>query len=409
MQAFFYVGRNKQGDEVKGKIEASDEGAAVKLLRAQHITPIDIGTKTQKKAAVTSGTKNADVNFLTPSVKLGDLIIFCRQMYSLTKSGIPIIRSVAGLATTKSLRLQHALKDVVEHLEKGRNLSSALSQHPKIFGQLFVSIVHVGENTGQLDSAFLQLALYLEREQETRKQIKSATRYPSFVIMALAAAFIVMNIFVIPVFANMFTKFNSELPLMTQILLGTSDFILNQWYILASILLVCIFITKQYINTQNGRINWDHWKIQAPVVGDIVERSLLGRFARSFSMMLRSGVPLTSALSLVADAMDNAYMGDRILLMRRSIEKGESLSRVAKSSGLFTPLVLQMIAVGEETGRVEELLAEVADFYEREVEYDIKTLTSKIEPILISVVAVMVLILALGIFTPMWDMMGAIR
>ncbi len=267
----------------------------------------------------------------------------------------------------------------------------------------------MGENTGQLDSAFLQLAQYLEREQETRKQIKAATRYPSFVVFALVAALIVMNIFVIPVFAGMFEKFDTELPLMTRILLSMSDFFMNQWYVLVAVILVCIFITKQYKDTQKGRLKWDHWKLKMPIVGDIVERSLLARFSRSFSMMLKAGVPLTSALSLVAEAVGNAHMSEAIISMRRRIEKGESLSRVASASGLFTPLVLQMIHVGEETGRVDDLLAEVADFYEREVEYDIKSLTSKIEPILISIVAVMVLILALGIFTPMWDMMGVVR
>ena len=349
------------------------------------------------------------INFLTPKVTLDDLIIFARQMYSLTKAGIPIIRAVRGLSNTRSLRLKHALLDVVSSLEKGRTFSSALAAHPQIFNQLFISVVHVGENTGQLDASFKQLSDYLEREQATRKQIKSATRYPIFVVIALVIALVVMNIFVIPVFAGMFSKFGAELPLMTRILLGMSSFFLNQWYVMLSVILVSFIITKQYINTQKGRIKWDRLKITMPVIGSIVERSLLARFSRSFSMMLTAGVPLTSALTLVADAVNNAYMSEAIINMRKRIEKGESLTRVAYASGLFTPLVLQMISVGEETGRVDELLTEVSDFYEREVDYDLSSLTSKIEPILISIVAAMVLVLALGIFTPMWDMMGAVR
>jgi MSHA biogenesis protein MshG len=170
-----------------------------------------------------------------------------------------------------------------------------------------------------------------------------------------------------------------------------------------------VYLLHRYLQTDKGRYQWDKTKLRLPVVGSIFERTLLGRFARSFSMMLISGVPLTSALNLVAEAVNNNFMGERILSMRKNIEKGESLSRVASSSQLFTPLVLQMINVGEETGRVDELLSEVAEFYEREVDYDLKSLTSKIEPILICVVAGMVLVLALGIFTPMWDMMGAIK
>jgi MSHA biogenesis protein MshG len=284
-----------------------------------------------------------------------------------------------------------------------------MSNHPKIFSQLFISIVHVGENTGQLESAFLQLSQYLEREQETRKQIKSATRYPSFVVFALVAALVVMNIFVIPVFAGMFEKFDTQLPLMTRFLLGMSDFFIHQWYVLVSVILLCIFITKKYLHTEKGRYVWDKKQLTLPIVGTVIEKSLLGRFARSFSMMLRAGVPLTVALNLVAEAVNNTFMQKAIITMRRRIEKGENLTRVANASQLFTPLIMQMISVGEETGRIDELLEEVADFYEREVDYDLKSLTSKIEPILISIVAGMVLILALGIFTPMWDMMGAVQ
>lgn len=409
MPSFQYTGRTPQGELTKGTLDSPDQQSAAKTLLVRSITPIQITPMKQAKQKQ-SGSEAGEVkiNVLTPQVCSDDLVIFCRQMYSLSKAGIPIIRAVSGLSNTRSLRLKVALAELIEQLEKGRSLSYAMAQFPKVFSPLFVSIVHVGENTGQLDTAFLQLSQYLERDQETRKQIKAATRYPSFVIFALVAALIVMNIFVIPVFAGMFEKFDTELPLMTRILLGMSDFFMHQWYVLIGLILVSIFIIKRYKDTQEGRLKWDHWKLKMPIVGGIVQRSLLARFSRSFAMMLKAGVPLTSALSLVAEAVSNAFMSDGIITMRRRIEKGESLSRVATASGLFSPLVLQMIHVGEETGQVDELLTEVADFYEREVEYDIKSLTSKIEPILISIVAVMVLVLALGIFTPMWDMMGAV-
>lgn len=410
MASFEYKGRASTGEIQNGAIDAIDINAAAKTLISKHITPIQINAieKSGKQASKNQANDKA-IHFLTPNVALNDLIIFARQMYSLSKAGIPIVRAVTGLTTTKCLRLRAALFDIIASLEKGRSFSSALAQHPKIFSQLFISIIHVGENTGQLDTAFLQLSNYLEREQATRKQIKAATRYPMFVMIAITMALVIMNIYVIPVFANMFAKFGSDLPGTTLFLLAMSDFFVNRWYVLVGIILVSIIITKQYINTQKGRLKWDYWKIAVPIIGPIVERSLLARFSRSFSMMLKAGVPLTTSLSLVADAVSNAYMGDAILNMRRRIEKGESLTRVAIGSNLFTPLVLQMISVGEETGRVDELLEEVSDFYEREVDYDLVSLTSKIEPILISVVAVMVLVLALGIFTPMWDMMGVVK
>lgn len=404
MARFIYTGRTSDGQLTTGTLEATDASTAAKMLGARSITPIaiDADAKEAKKSDV--------VNWFTPRVTLADLVIFSRQMFSLTRAGIPILRAVSGLAdSSSSVRLREALFDVITQLERGRTLSSAMHNHPSIFDQLFVSVVHVGENTGQLDAAFEQLSEYLEREQETRKQITAATRYPIFVIVALVVALVIMNVFVIPKFADMFSKFNAELPAMTQFLIGMSNFFVNQWYVLVLGVAALVFGTHRYLNTEKGRYNWDKAKLGMPIVGNIFKRSLLGRFSRSFSMMLRSGVPLTTALTLVADAVDNTFMGNRILEMRQNIERGESLSRVAHSSNLFTPMVLQMISVGEETGRVDELLAEVAVFYEREVDYDLKSLTAKIEPILIGIVAAMVLVLALGIFTPMWDMMGAIK
>lgn len=403
MAQFSYKARSASGELTEGVIEASDVNNAAQILLSRSITPIDI------MASNHSGERqNSSISWLTPKVGLDDLVIFSRQMYSLTKSGIPILRAVNGLAeTSNSKRMIHALKQVVVQLERGRNLSSALNQHPDIFNRLFVSVVHVGENTGKLDEAFAQLSMYLEREQETRKQIKAATRYPMFVVVALVIAMVVLNLVVIPIFASMFERLGSDLPPMTQFLLSMSNLFINYWPLMLLAVAGLIVGVNRYLKTSKGRYQWDKIKLRLPVVGSIFERSLLGRFTRSFAMMLRSGIPLTTALNLVAEAVSNAYMADKIKGMRRNIEKGESLTRVANSSQLFTPLVMQMLNVGEETGQLDELLTEVADYYEREVEYDLKSMTSKLEPILIVIVAAMVTVLALGIFTPMWDMIGA--
>ncbi|WP_026376630.1 type II secretion system F family protein [Aestuariibacter salexigens] len=404
MAMFDYTGRDATGQLTTGTIDALDASAAARQLKARNVIPINIA----QASVAQSSTRAQEIKWYTPKVKLDDLVIFARQMYSLTKSGIPILRAVNGLAdTTNSPRMKVALYDVAEQLERGRTLSTALNIHADIFSQLFVAIVHVGENTGRLDQAFLQLSEYLEREQETRKQIKTATRYPTFVVIALVIAMVIMNVMVIPIFASMFDKFGAELPLATRFLLGMSDAFIQYWPHMLAIVTVAIIVLRRYLQTPKGRYFWDRRKIKLPIVGSIFERSLLGRFARSFSMMLNAGVPLTTGLNLTAEAVDNAYMADLIITMRRNIERGESLSRVAQSSGMFTPLVMQMINVGEETGQIDEMLQEAAEFYEREVDYDLKSLTAKIEPILISVVAVMVAVLALGIFTPMWDMMGA--
>ncbi|OJF70109.1 MSHA biogenesis protein MshG [Alteromonas sp. V450] len=408
MPQFKYAGKSSSGT-LNGTIEAASENAAAQILLSRNIVPLSI-TKTKAETSSASANNLHISNLFEEKIGLDEMIIFSRQMYSLLKAGIPIIRAIKGLSENAShKRFQAVLKDIVEQLEQGRSLSSAMTKYESIFTRLTISVVVVGENTGKLDDVFLQLAIYFEREQETRKRLKSALRYPSFVMIALVIALFILNLFVIPVFSQMFERFNSELPLMTRVLIGTSNFFVNYWWLLLFLIAGGIFATKQYVNSTNGRLKWDRFKLKLPVVGSIIERSLLSRYSRSFSMILKSGVPLTAGLSLTADAMDNAHMQMQIKEMRQGIEKGESLLRVSKNSELFSTLVLQMIAVGEETGRLESLLEESADYYEREVDFDLKSLTAKIEPILIGFVAVMVLILALGIFTPMWDMMSVVK
>ncbi|WP_333971002.1 type II secretion system F family protein [Alteromonas mediterranea] len=409
MPQFSYAGKSSQGGPLKGIIEAASAQAAAQALLSQNIVPISI--EETKKVSGTNNSSGFDIgSLLEQKVGLDEMIIFSRQMYSLLKAGIPIIRAIKGLSENAShKRFQEILKDIADQLEQGRSLSSAMVKYEKVFTRLTISVVVVGENTGKLDDVFLQLALYFEREQETRKRIKSALRYPTFVLIALAIAMFILNLFVVPVFTQMFERFDTELPIMTRVLIGTSNFFVNYWWLILIVLIATIISVKQYVNSTNGRLKWDKFKLKLPVVGSIIERSLLARYSRSFSMILRAGVPLTAGLSLTADAVDNAHMQMRIKAMRQGIEKGDSLLRVSKNSELFSTLVLQMIAVGEETGRLEQLLEESADYYEREVDFDLKSLTAKIEPILIGFVAVMVLILALGIFTPMWNMMSAVK
>lgn len=408
MPQFKYAGKTAQGGAQNGVIEAASAQAAAQALLSQNVVPTSI-TETKRGNAASNEGLSA-ISLFEQKVGIDELIIFARQMYSLLKAGIPIIRAIKGLSENAShKRFQEILKDIADQLEQGRNLSAAMAKYERIFTRLTISVVVVGENTGKLDDVFLQLALYFEREQETRKRIKSALRYPTFVIIALVIAMFILNLFVVPVFTQMFERFNTELPIMTRVLIATSDFFVNYWWLLLIGIVGAIVVVKQYVNSEVGRLKWDRIKLKLPVVGSIIERSLLSRYSRSFSMILRAGVPLTAGLSLTADAVDNAFMQQRIREMRQGIEKGESLLRVSKNSELFSTLVLQMVAVGEETGRLEPLLEESADYYEREVDFDLKSLTAKIEPILIGFVAVMVLILALGIFTPMWNMMSAVK
>ncbi|MBD1391088.1 type II secretion system F family protein [Neiella sp. HB171785] len=404
MNRFSYQARNPQGQEVRGELEAVNQAAVADSLIRRSLVPIKIEQAPEKAA-------NFDFKALfEKAVDLDEMVIFSRQMFALTKAGVPLLAAISGLAeASHSAQMKRTLDDLGEQLESGRTLSTAMAAHPKVFSRMYVSMVHVGENTGQLEETFFQLAQYLEKEQETRRRIKAAIRYPIFVIIAITIALVVLNIMVIPKFAEMFAQFNAELPWPTRFLIGMSDMFVNYWPLMLIVLILLIFGTRYYVNTDSGRLRWDRVKLRLPIIGSIISRSTLERYSRSFAIMLKAGVPINQALTLVGSAVDNAHMSERVAEMRREIERGESLLRTSRRSELFTPLVLQMVAVGEETGRIDELLLEAADYYEREVDFDLKSLTARIEPILITVVAVMVLILALGIFTPMWDMMRTVR
>ena len=408
MPIFQYTGRNNQGQAVNGDLEANSVDAVATQLLNTGITPINI-SPSEKAQQTSTSSFNFDFN-KNKKPTLDDLALFSRQMYTLMRAGVPIIRAITGLAeTTRNQALQKTLYSIRTDIEGGHELSTALAQYPNIFSHLFISMVQVGENTGNLDEVFLQISGYLEREKSTRDQIKAAMRYPTFVIIAITIAMFIINMWVIPTFAKVFAGFNAELPLPTRILLGISEFTVNYWYLIAASLLAVFFGFRHYIKTEKGHWQWDRFITRIPVIGSIVLRATLARFARSFSMSLSAGVPLVTGLALVSRAVDNVFIGGHIADMRNGVERGDSLTRTAASTEMFTPLIIQMLTVGEETGNVDEMLEEVANFYDREVDYDVKNLTSAIEPILIVFIGIMVLVLALGVFLPMWDLASAAK
>ena len=408
MAIFSYVARQKDGKSVSGEMEAANQEAAADNLMARGMLPVSLNEAGQE-----SGWTNLDIGELLSSktVDMQDLVMFSRQMYSLTKAGIPLTRAINGLLeTTNSKVLRNALEAINTDLSGGINLATAFKKHDHIFAPLYVSLIHVGENTGRLEQSFQQIANYLELEQKTRQRIKSATRYPTFVSIAIVLAVIVINVLVMPQFTKMFEAFDAgELPLPTRILMATSTFFIDYWPYLIVISVAAIFAFNRYINTELGRYWWDKLKLRFPIIGDIIYRALLARFSRTFSMMIQSGVPLINTLNIVADVVDNAWVSGKVLEMRDGIEKGESILLVAGKTKMFSPLVLQMIAVGEETGKLDEMLVQVADFYEEQVDYDLKKLSDYIEPILIVFIGMIVLILMLAIYLPMWELTSATR
>lgn len=401
MARFQYKGRDAKGAQVSGELEIASESAAANELLKKGITPVQISEL--QEASKSLGSIN--IQLIKPKVTLDELIIFCRQMNALARAGIPIIRAMKGLAdSTKSEVLRETLFDVSQRLESGVNLASCMQAHPKVFSDLFISMIHVGENTGQLEEAFKRLSESLEMERDTRKRIKQATRYPTMVISAIFIALFIVNLFVIPKFASVFAKFGADLPLPTQILVATSEFCLAYWWLIIGLIFAGIYAFKQWVATENGNYIWDRKKLGFPIVGVLFEQIALSRFTRNFAMMLASGMPITHALAIAAEASGNKFIGKRIIDMKVGIERGDSLLRTARSTEIFTPLVLQMMAVGEETGSIDSLLDEVADFYDEEADYSLKRLSEAIEPILIVAMGGIVLVLALGVFLPIWDL-----
>ncbi len=409
MGVFAYKGRNPRGELVQGRLEGADSGAVADHLINTGITPIEIRASGGGEAAA-NDVAPALGRLFQPPITLVDLMLFSRQMYTLLKSGVPILRALAGLQESiTNPSFKAVIADLRASLDAGRELSASMRRHPKVFSNFYVSLVRVGEGTGLLETVFLRLYEHLEFEKEVREKIKAARRYPAFVVAAMIIALGIVNIVVIPAFAKLFATYNAELPLMTRIVIGFSNFTVAYWPL---ILLAAVGSAVGFVvwrSTPGGRYQWDRLKLRIPVAGEIVLMATLARFARSFALSAKSGVPVVQALSTVAGVVDNDYVGKRIEQMRDGVERGESVLRTATTAGVFTPVVLQMIAVGDETGELDDLLLEVAQLYEREVDYRVKNLAAQIEPILIVVLGVLVLILALAVFLPIWDLASVAR
>ena len=403
MPFFAYKGRNARGELMQGVLEGADSGAVADQLFNTGVTPIEIAVT--KKVVKAGEGEQWWVKLFEKKVNPMDVQLFSRQMYTLLKAGVPIMRGLAGLQESAiNKAFSKVIGDLRESLDSGRELSAAMRRHPEVFNSFYLSMIRVGEMTGRLEEVFRRLFDHLEFDRDMRERVKTATRYPSFVVLAMIIAMVIVNIFVIPAFEKVFESLHAELPLMTRILLGTSRFTVAYWPAMLVAAVGAAWGFRYWIGTQKGRYAWDKFKLRLPIAGKIVLKGTMARFARSFSLASRSGVPIVQGLTVVSQTVDNAYLTARVEQMRDGVERGDSILRTAAAAGVFTPVVLQMIAVGEESGSLDDLMDEIAQMYEREVDYELKTLSAQIEPILIVFLGIMVLILALGIFLPIWDL-----
>jgi len=403
--SFSYKGRSADGKLVTGTAPGDSIEQVAQRLLGTGVTPLDIS----EQGAVAS---NLDLEKLGRKIGLGkvttsDLVMFSRQMYTITRAGIPLLRGLRGLVTsTHNVQLRETLEDILESLEGGRDLASSFARHPEIFPKLYVSIVGVGEATGTLDKSFQRLTEYLAQEKDMRDRVKGALRYPTIVVVTIVLAAMFLSTFVIPKFAPVFAQLKGELPLPTKILLGSSAVFRDYWMHAIGVVALVVFGVKRWLRTADGRMKWDTFKLRMPILGKLMYEATLSRINRSMAISLSAGLPMTQTLAVISRSSGNVFMSERIQMLASNVERGESLHRASSASGLFSPLVLQMIAIGEETGALPELLDEAAGYYEREVDHSLKNLSSSIEPILIVGVGGMVLILALGIFMPLWDVIS---
>src|SRR5258706_4095426 len=309
MAYFSYRGRNATGDLVQGVLEGADSGAIATQLSGSGITPVEIGTAPKPSDDSVSSLL---ARFTKRRIEPAELLLFSRQMYALLKAGVPIMRALAGLqesATNPTFR--EVLRDIRESLDNGRPLSTSM-QRTGVFSPFYIAMVYVGETTGMLEEIFLRLYNHLEFQEFMRNQVKSALRYPIFVMVAMMVAIVVLNLFVIPAFAKVYAGFNAQLPLITRMLIGFSEFMVATWWMLALILAATMFGFRSYINTETGRYKWDRTKLRIPVAGKIVLKATMARFARSFALSVRSGVPIIQGLTLVGQTVDNAFVAKTV-------------------------------------------------------------------------------------------------
>ncbi|MDD5583225.1 MAG: type II secretion system F family protein [Candidatus Marinimicrobia bacterium] len=338
-------------------------------------------------------------------IKAQDVAIFTDQLATMLKAGVPLVTSLETIYTqTSNEKFRNVLHAVIGDVNSGYSLSMAMQKHPKAFDSLYVNMIHAGEEAGVMDTVLTRLSNLIEADIKLRQEVKSAMRYPIIVLCVLAFAFIAAIVFIIPSFMGMFNQMGAQLPLPTRILIGISDFFRNYWWLLILILGGIVWGFRAFINTEKGRLWWDGFKMKAPVFGDLVSKTALSRFAHMLRTLTQSGIQIVDALRVVADTTGNAALSTDILEARKDVIRGNTIAESLKKSPYFSKLVIQMIDIGEQSGSLDSMMGSIAKQYDREVEYSIKRLSSLIEPIMVIVIAAFLLIFALGIFLPMWDM-----
>lgn len=402
MPNYRYKARDRFGKAVSGVTIAQDRDAAARKLQDMGYLPISI----EELRELSPGKLLVKIKH----VSLEELSAFTRQLYSLQKAGLPLITSLDAIAKQiKNRYFKIAIEEISRNVQGGLSFSSSLKQQDRIFNEIYVNMIKAAESGGNLIDILERLTGLIEQEIDTRARVKAATRYPLLAFFVLCLAFLIVVTFVIPRFAVIYSQFKAVLPLPTRILIGINLLVKKFWYLFILIIGMGVFIFLRFIHSSSGRPLWDNFKLKIPVLGPLVTILVMSRFARVTAILMKSGVPILEVMDLVSHTTGNIIIARAIGNIKESVNQGKGISEPMKVSGLFPAVVIQMVAAGEQSGRIDDLLLGIADYYDRESGYLIKNLTTYIEPLLIFVLALMVLLLALAIFLPMWNLIRLFR
>ncbi|MFB3894841.1 MAG: type II secretion system F family protein [bacterium] len=404
MPSFKYTARNAQGKIVDGIVESPSQDVLVKMLRSQGLLVTAIS---QDQIKPTSGKKK--FRLARTHVSLDDLIIFSRQLATMVSAGLPLIESLDVLGEQlENPILRKAVVDVRKDVEAGSTFTNALEKHPKIFDQLYVSMVRAGEASGMLDSIMNQLAAYLEKSGSIRRKVKSALVYPAVVSIIAIAIVIFILVKVIPTFESIYRSFDAQLPVPTQIIVSISRALRKFWYIWLIVFVGLGYALKRYVNTPKGRWQFDTFKLNMPIFGDLFRKVAVAKFTRTLSTLVRSGVNILNALEIVAKTAGNVIIESAVNKTKNSIQQGETIAGPLAQTGVFPPMVTRMIDVGEKTGALEDMLNKIAEFYEDQVDAAVAALTSMLEPIMIAIMGVIVGGIVIAMYLPVFNMVNVV-
>jgi type IV pilus assembly protein PilC len=404
-ETFQYKVKDKNGKLVEGSLEAENAQLVVSKLRSMGYVPIEI----QQTGGATL-QRELKLPGFSDRVKLKDVAVFSRQFATMINSGLSLLRSLNILAEqTESKALAEIVNQVRMAVEKGSSLSQAMSKHPKAFGRLYVSMVRAGEVGGALDSVLLRLADTIEKQVELRRKVKSAMTYPLVVAILVLTIVAAMLLFVIPMFEGIYKQLGGTLPAPTQFLINLSKFLRNLWYVVFAGIIGGTIGFRKWIASEEGRKQWDAIKLKVPIFGKLVRKTALARFSRTLSALVRSGVPILESLDIVAETAGNHVVATAVRETQAAVKRGDPLSKKLEEHPVFPPMVVQMMAVGEETGALDEMLDKIADFYDQEVEATVDAMTSLIEPLLIVVMGVCVGGMIISLYLPMFNIIKLIK